>query len=187
MKKFNIVLLILVLLLLSGCKDDNQIELSSESYIDETILQTEGVEIYVHITGEVKNPGVYQVDQGTRLFQLVELAGGMTKKAYEEGINLAEEVTDGQSINILSKSEYKMTINQGDLQDSSRSESKLININTGTKEELTNLPGIGESKAVAIVSYREENGNFKSIEDIKNVSGIGDSTFANIKDLITID
>lgn len=186
MIKFNIILLILAVALFTGCKNDNQIELSSESYNDETILQTESTQIYVHITGQVKNPGVYQVDEGTRLFQLVELAGGMTKKASSEVVNLAEEVKDGQSIHILSKSEYKKSISNegGDVSDN---KSTLININTSTKDELTSLPGIGESKAVAIISYREDNGNFKSIEDIKNVSGIGDSTFDNIRDLITID
>lgn len=187
MKKFNIVLLILVTLILVGCKEENQISLSNESSEVVTIVESEKTQIYVYITGQVNNPGVYQLDEGSRLFQAIELAGGMTKKAYKEGVNLASELKDGQSIKILSKSQYKKSISQDSYNETLETESTLININKATKEELMNLPGIGDTKAVAIVTYREENGEFKSIEDINNVSGIGDSTFANIKDLITID
>ncbi len=181
-----------------ACKDDNQITFSSENEgtkdtikssridanVDETSIHTL---IYVHIGGQVKKPGVYHVSEGTRLFQLIELAGGTKKNAYQKGINLAETVVDGQSIYIPSKSEYKVSNSESDLKNTELETSNKLNINTATEEELTSLPGIGESKAITIISYREENGDFKSIEDIKNVSGIGNATFANIKDLIRIN
>lgn len=178
----NIFMFLLILFLceiLCGCNSKNTVELSTESYNEEINQVSSESNIFVYITGQVHRPGVYQVSEGTRLYQVVELAGGMTKKAQKNAVNLAEEVTDGQSVHIPSKrnniEQYTSETNNG-----------LININQATVEQLMTLPGIGESKAMAIQEYRKENGKFESVEDIKNVSGIGDSTFNNLKDLITI-
>lgn len=180
MRKFNIILVILLCVTLSGCNKDNYVELSTKTNDKVVTKETITTGIFVYITGRVKNPGVYEVKEGTRLYEVVDLAGGMTKKADKTAINLAEEVTDGQSIHIPSKTAESFSA------EVSEKESTLININQATVEQLTQLPGIGDSKALAIITHREENGGFKSVEDIKNVSGIGDATFANLKDMITV-
>ena len=112
----------------------------------------------------------------------------MTKKAQKEYLNLAETVYDGQQIHILSKKEYKKSQEQDtDIVQNTDSDNALININTATPEELQSLSGVGETRAKAIIEYREKNGKFQTIEDIKNVSGIGDSTFENIQNDITVN
>lgn len=155
-----------------------------------TVIQYEetGGDIYVYITGQVKKPGVYQVSEGTRLFKVVELAGGMTDKAQKNYLNLAETVADGQQVQVLSKKQYKKLIKSGTVPGDNKGTSfdDLININQATAEELTTLSGIGDSKAKAIVEYREKNGMFSTIEDLKNVNGIGEATFENIKSQITV-
>lgn len=198
MKKLNIFLVLFAVLFLAGCSKNNEIRLSRESSLAtesiftkvddfETTSALTQSKIYIYITGQVKKPGVYEVDKGSRLFHVVDMAGGLTKKAHKQGINLAEKVEDGQSIHIPSKSNNKISSDSAGAENVSVKSDGLININTATIDELKQLPGIGESKAMAILSYRDDSGLFSSIEDIKNVSGIGDSTFANIRDLITID
>ena len=131
---------------------------------------------------------------GDRAYKAIKKAGGLTKNAKKNNINLAETVVDAQNIYVMSKKEYKKSLSKksisGETNDSLSENqdinSSLININTARESELTKLPGIGNSKAAAIIKYREENGNFSSKEDIKNVSGIGDSTYSNIEDLITV-
>ena len=131
---------------------------------------------------------------GDRAYKAIKKAGGLTKNAKKNNINLAETVVDAQNIYVMSKKEYKKSLSKksisGETNDSLSENqdinSSLININTARESELTKLPGIGNSKAAAIIKYREENGSFSSKEDIKNVSGIGDSTYSNIEDLITV-
>ena len=102
--------------------------------------------------------------------------------------NISETVYDGQQIHILSKKEYKKSQEQDtDIVQNTDSDNALININTATPEELQSLSGVGETRAKAIIEYREKNGKFQTIEDIKNVSGIGDSTFENIQNDITVN
>lgn len=136
---------------------------------------------FVHICGEVKNPGVYELPEGSRIFEAVEAAGGLTAQAAESSMNLAEKITDGMQIVILSREEMEM-------QESAAREtaSGLVNINTASREQLMTLPGIGESRADDIIRYREESGGFQTIEDIKKVSGIKDAAFQKIKDSITV-
>ncbi|BCN31752.1 helix-hairpin-helix domain-containing protein [Anaeromicropila herbilytica] len=164
---------------------------------------------YIHICGQVKNPGVYKVESGARAIDVIELAGGLTGKASGDSVNQAELVTDGEKIYIPSKEEVKNSLqyadnsasqsdknsitsnsnaidNSNDNSKGANPSSKLVNINSATKEELLDLPGIGESKANNIIKYREENGAFRSIEDIKNITGIKDGVFNKIKDFITI-
>lgn len=142
--------------------------------------------IYVHVCGAVKKPGVYELSAGARADAAVKAAGGLLKDADEKAVNLAEVLSDGVQIYVPSKEEnYKVstplehsTVDAGN--------SDLINVNSASMEELMTLSGIGESKALAIIQYREENGRFASIEEIKNVKGIGDGIFEKIKDAITI-
>lgn len=134
--------------------------------------------IYVHVCGCVKNPGLYTFASGTRAGSAVEKAGGFTKKADLSAVNLAAILTDGMQLYVPSvKEEMSGSVSQ---------KSTLVNINTAIKDELMTLSGIGEARAEAILSYREENGFFSSIEDIKNVSGIGEGIFERIKNMITV-
>lgn len=151
---------------------------------EDTSLQ--GTYIYVFITGFIKNPGVYELPEGARLYELVELAGGFTEQAAQDYLNLAAYVKDGDKITVYSEEELAEA--GGSITGSSEEGSggRCININTADKEMLMTLPGIGEAKADAIIKYREENGTFSSIEDIMNISGIKQGAFDKIKDLITI-
>ena len=146
-------------------------------------------QIYVHICGSVNNSGVYMCDINSRLFEVIELAGGFTQEADETYLNLVEKISDGQRIYVPSKEEV-LTGNIENIsqvnnnQAQSNIATSLININTASKEQLMTLPGIGEAKALDIISYRSTNGNFKNTEDIKNISGIKESAYSKIKDLI---
>lgn len=142
--------------------------------------RTEEEVIYVHVCGCVKEPGLYTFCAGERAGDAVKKAGGFTKKANETAINLAELLTDGTQIYVPSREEEF-----GMEREAGRQEGK-INMNTAGAEELVTLSGIGDSRAQAIVAYREENGAFSSIEDIKNVPGIGEGIFEKIKDMITV-
>lgn len=174
-------------------KNEEQEEISNQ---EETI---EDVEIIlVHITGEVKNMGVVELEKGARIIDAVNKAGGFTEYADTEEVNLAYELSDGIQIYIPGKkedidnSERKyITTNSGDnvvMEEKRMEESNniLININEATQTELETLPGIGPSIALKIISYREKEGKFLTIEDIKNVSGIGDNKFEKIKELICV-
>ena len=183
-----VVLMICAGIILTGCDDSKEIMINEET-IEESYEYTENKNhIYVYLSGEVESPGVYKLENEARLYQAIELAGGMTKNAQKEYLNLAETVYDGQQIHILSKKEYKKSQEQDtDIVQNKDSDNALININTATPEELQSLSGVGETRAKAIIEYREKNGKFQTIEDIKNVSGIGDSTFENIQNDITVN
>jgi competence protein ComEA len=144
--------------------------------------------IFVQISGEIKYPGVYEMLEGDRVFQLVEKAGGVTENADINSINLSKKLIDGEKIIIFPKKEINKqepsTINQASPTESKKT--GLININTASQSELESLPGIGPTLAQRIIDYREKNGYFQKIEDIKKVSGIGDKKFEAIKDLITV-
>ena len=183
-----VVLMIGAGIILTACDDSKEIMINEET-IEESHEYTENKNhIYVYLSGEVESPGVYNLENEARLYQAIELAGGMTKNAQKEYLNLAETVYDGQQIHILSKKEYKKSQEQDtDIVQNTDSDNALININTATPEELQSLSGVGETRAKAIIEYREKNGKFQTIEDIKNVSGIGDSTFENIQNDITVN
>ena len=157
-------------------------------------------EIVVHITGEVKKEGVIYLKKGARIVDAIKEAGGETKEADLSQVNLAYELQDGQKIYIPNKNEkvsqYIISTNgetidsnganTGNESTSTSKEGAKVNINTATQNELDGLPGIGPALAQRIIDLREENGNFKSIEDIQNVKGIGDSKFDEIKDKIVV-
>ncbi len=142
--------------------------------------------VFVHITGEVNEPGIKKVKKQTRIFELIEIAGGETSDADLSKINLASIVKDEQKVIIPSfpkeiEDNGAIIYNGG-----SKSVDGLVSINYGTKEQLETLTGIGPQMAQKIISYREENGGFGSLEDIKNVSGIGEAKYEKIKNDITI-
>lgn len=132
--------------------------------------------IYVDIKGEVESPGVYRVSSYTRVFQVIQLAGGLTIDAYTRNVNLSKKIIDEEIIYIPSYVDSYLD----------NSSNELININTASKELLMTLPHIGEVTASNIIAYRENVQPFRNIIDIMNVSGIGEATYNEIKTLITV-
>ena len=177
---------------------------------EETIEKVE--EYMVDIKGEVNNPGIYKLKKGSRIIDVVGEAGGLTESADTSVINLSKKITDEMVIIIYSRQEVENWVatkqqeeylqkkclleEEGQVENNACIEEKtdpeekqpsaMVNINTATKEELMTLSGIGETKAEAIISYRKKT-PFQKIEDLKNVSGIGDSTFEEIKSNITVE
>ncbi len=160
--------------------------------------------IIVHVTGAVQNQGIVKMNEGSRIADAIEASGGFTDMADISRINLAYQLEDGQKIYIpninddnlngeekILEKEY-VTEEAGDdviveeYESNIKSKQTKININTAEKEELEEIPGVGESTAEKIIEYRKTNGKFNNIEDIKNVSGIGDSKFENMKEKICV-
>lgn len=166
-----------------GASADSQSEVPAEEDISAEISAGK---IYVDIGGEVEMPGVYEVSEGTRLFEVIERAGGLTEEADIDVINRAETVIDGQKIMINAKGETTSAENSAAKTSTQNAEDGKVNINTATSAELQTIPGIGPSKAGLIIEYRDTNGKFKTIDDIQNVSGIGSKTFESIKEYIKV-
>lgn len=150
----------------------------SETYIDGA---DRTCEVYVYVAGRVKNPNVYRVPEDYRIYQVIELAGGFLEDAETRNINLADKIFDGMQITVYAVGEETVQTYGESVSDSS-----MVNINTASKEELMTLPGIGEAKAESIISYRNKNGYFSSIEDIMKISGIKEGAFEKIKGYITV-
>ena len=140
--------------------------------------------IEVYISGEVKKPSVYQLNEGDRIQKLVELAGGFTDKADTSQINLALRLKDEDYILVPQK--QAAANNEGTAAVITSAQNSKININTADAAELEKLPRIGPALSQRIIDYRDKNGSFKDIKDIKKVSGIGDKMFENLKDKITV-
>lgn len=149
--------------------------------MEETENKTQ--DVYVHIDGEVVKPGIYKLTNNDRINDALQLAGGATDKAFLKDVNLAKKLEDEMKIYIPSK-EDNLSNNISNESKISNSTGK-ININTATKDELKTLPGIGDGRADEIIRFRESKG-FSKIEDIKNISGIGDKTYEKLKDLISV-
>lgn len=205
-KGMGLLLQMMFLFLFCGCANESQLiteslrefenvsmaEMGTE--VQETdiasVIQTEDADVrmmeteaicYVYVCGCVNKPGVYEVEEGTRIFEVIELAGGLKQNASEVAINLADEVSDGQQIYVPDQEE---AVGISFAQESQ--ESGLVNINTADSAMLQTLPGIGQQKAEQIIQYRESHGGFSTIEEIKNVSGIGDSTYERLKQSIMV-
>ena len=159
--------------------------------------------ILVHITGCVKKQGIVKLKEGARIANAIDAAEGLSEKADMNQINLAYPLEDGQKVYIPSVDDHStnennekeyVTANPGDniiIDDVSDTTKKgdtniMININTATQTELESIPGVGPSTALKILEYRQINGNFSSIEDIKNIKGIGDAKYENMKKSITV-
>lgn len=155
---------------------------------------------FVDVKGNVNNPGVYEFTSGDRVIDAIEVAGGLTKNANTNNINLSKKLNSEMVIYIYSNKEVKnndslscnnicdveiIEVNNC-IEKNNDENTDLININKATLEELLTLTGIGESKAKSIIEYRNTNGDFKDINELKNISGIGDALFDKIKDKITV-
>lgn len=171
----------------------------SGSVAQQEVLSETAV-IYVYICGEVQDPGVYEMRPADRVYTLIDRAGGLTDEADEKAVNQADILTDGQMIYIPSteETEGQSAVQAGTgsygVRGSGQQEGTAadgqtdgkVNINTANLDELMTLPGIGESKAKNILSYRETHGTFGSIEEIMNVDGIKEGTYTKMKDRITV-
>ena len=151
--------------------------------LGQEIPKNEKNKIVVEIKGEVAKPDVYWLDEDSIVQDLLTLAGGITNEADISGINRAEKLNNHDVLVVPNKNS-KESNNSSENKDILRND--LVNINKATTDELQTLTGIGPSKAAEIISYREKNGEFKKVEDIKNVKGIGESCFEKIKDKIRI-
>ncbi len=174
----------------------SQEDSGKEIEIPETVDNELPVSVVVYVCGAVVNPGVYELSEGSRIDDAVTAAGGFSEDADRTYVNLAARLSDGSKLQIPTLSETSdetlaKEINSFDAEDNgsksgASDEGGLININTASQTELATLPGIGEGIAGKIIKYRDENGSFKSIEDIMKVSGIKDKLFSKIKDQITV-
>lgn len=171
-------------------EDYSYLEVLNEEIQVTDVIEDEKKEIVVHITGEVVNEGIVKLVEGSRVVDAIESAGGATKEANLSKINLAYLLEDGTKLyipNINDEDDKEYISNSSINSETGNSKKTLkVNINTAKSEELQKLPGIGEAMASRIITYRKENGKFNKIEDLKNVSGIGDTKFNNIKSYIYI-
>lgn len=177
-------------------KEEVQTEFEEEPVIEETLEipvkdavseDTKETFIYVHVCGEVVRPGVYELPEGSRIYEALEAAGGITEEGAADYLNLALKLEDGMKLEVPDeetavrmKAENRTFSVAG-----GQTEAGKVNLNTASREELMTLKGIGASRAEAIIQYREDFGAFESIEDVMKVSGIKQSAFDKIKDDIT--
>ena len=150
---------------------------------DEKAENRHDEKIFVDVKGAVKHPGVFETTKDKRVKDLIEEAGGLLDDADISTLNLSQKVKDQMVIYVLKHGEKPKQISDGG---SSSSNTDVININTANKEQLMKISGVGKTKAEAIISYREKNGDFKKKEDITKVRGIGKATFEKIKDKIEV-
>lgn len=211
--KIIVSLLLVITLVMCGCSSNNEeasnllvlgddytssveenpeeVETSEleESWIEET-ENTDTTIVSVYICGAVNQSGVYELEEGSRIYHVIELAGGMTEDAMDTYLNLAEELIDGQKIYVPTVTEVgegsENTLNWS-VEVETETASGKVNINTASKEELMTLTGIGEAKAESIIEYRETYGAFENIEDIQNITGIKEGVYSQLEDEITVD
>ena len=196
------------------CDEFENILVTPDDSTSEDVDAKENKPLYVEVKGAVLNPGVFAVSDENIINDVIAMAGGFTDNAYTANINLSKRVTDELVIYVYTDSEYQknnsndnsskkednsytidkyidssvsiITSSSSDNVSNSSEFGSLININTASSEQLTTLPGIGDAKANNIIAYRTEVGYFKTIEELKNVNGIGDATFEQLKSLITV-
>lgn len=167
---------------------DNLVEENFDNNINEKISEIDKIKI--HISGEVQMQGIIEINEGDRIADAIEEAGGITEKADLTKVNLAYVLEDGQKLYIPSVDDQNFV----EIQEESGeniivnldNNSSKINVNNASETELQKISGVGPSLATRIVKYREENGKFKNIEDLKNVSGIGEKKYESIKEEVCI-
>lgn len=187
MKK-RIFMLAFSVLLLAGCgtKDylrtanAEELVLDAEENEVETSVEPQNSTIYVQLAGQICNPGVYEIHEGARLYEAIDLAGGLTDSAARD-INLVQSLSDGQYVKIPTEEEF-LEQEHAILE----AQDGLIDINTASVAEFCTLPGIGENKANQIIAYRDANGRFSSKEDLMKISGIKEGTYKKIETYITV-
>ena len=193
------IIIILVLICFMFFKDENMNEdnisfedslIIDDSIVDEEDVQEEVKKIKIHITGEVNNEGIVELDKGARIDDAIKMAGNITSNADLSKVNLAYELLDGQKVYIPSLNEeieeYVASEAGENVLEESEAVGGKININVADASALQTINGVGESLANKIINYRQKNGKFKSIDDLKNVSGIGEKKFEDIKDKIVV-
>lgn len=169
----------------SSSKNNSNKNNNDKKNSEEAVIKDKN--IVVEIKGEVKKPDVYILDDNSIIKDLIEAAGGLTENADLSNINRAKKLQDHELVYVASKNEVASTA-QSINQNSGNKDSlnQKVNINNATLEELKTIKGVGDAKAKSIIEYREKNGGFKNIEDIKNITGIGEKMFEKIKDKIEI-
>ncbi len=183
--------ILLLCINLCGCQKDNSLEIKEKEQTKEeqSVVEEkkETTKVCVYVCGSVNHPGVYMLEENARLYEAIEAAGGVCEDAAQETMNQAREVVDGERIYVPSTEELEngsIAFETG-IQNESNTDGK-IDINTAGKEELMTLPGIGQSKAELILSYRESKGRFGKIEELMEIEGIKEGVFNKIKDKIIV-
>jgi len=187
-----------ICLLAAACGEKENVYFQSETSVAETqrseaVPETDDTQIseengiqtekcFVYICGAVNTPGVYEVTQNARLYEVIEAAGGLTEDAAEESVNQAREIVDGEMVRILTQEEAA----KDGLEETAQDSDGRIDLNLATAAELMTLSGIGQTKADSIIRYREKNGSFSSVEEIKQVEGIKEGVYNRIKDHIKV-
>lgn len=210
-KQKTIIVVIVIIVIISICYyvyakeefniEENDLETfennNNNNQLEKQESETEKLEkIIVHIAGAVNKEGVIELEENSRISDAIEKAGGFREDADTANINLAYKIEDGMKIYIPIKGEEKIqekteeeksvSSTQDKSTKNEENKTQIININTAKQEELETLPGIGSATAQKIIAYRKENGKFKTKEEIKNVSGIGEAKYNNIKEQIRI-
>lgn len=196
MYRYIISVLFLLSLLIYGCGrkmpsyregvfDLTEKESETEHVAGENVSDTEAEDVseedtvcYVYVCGEVNVPGVYKLPAGSRVYEAIQLAGGLTEKADAAAVNQALLLADGQMIQIPAQGEESHTAIE--------EEDGRVDLNTADIRELMEIPGIGEAKAKSIIAYREQNGGFQSAEDVMKITGIKEGLYSKMKDYITV-
>lgn len=159
---------------------------SEHSMADEGYTKGQSAEVVIYICGAVASPGVYTLPEGSRVYELIEAAGGLLEDADNRVLNQAEVLQDGQQIVVYTREEAAdLPVPDSGAGTVVSNEGK-VNLNTAKAEELMTLSGIGEARAHAIIAYREQNGGFRSIEEIMEIEGIKEKLFEKIKEQIEI-
>ena len=193
-EKLWVIFWFFCMVMLAGCEEQKEemtvleeVELEKDSEKAESGDIEEVYTIFVYVCGQVVHPGVYEMDEDSRVYEVIQMAGGMTELAAADYVNQAELLEDGQKVYVPSMED----IEQGEAQQSTvlyyaEGDSDKVNINLAGKEDLMVLTGIGEKRAEAILTYRQLHGSFSSIEELMQVEGIKQGTYDKIKDQITV-
>ena len=160
-----------------------KVAVSAELPADQVVVKA--ATIYVHIVGEIVAPGIYELDSGARIVDVIFAAGGFSEKADQASVNLAREVTDGEQVVVFRVGQAPSST-MGGVGSTSSSGESLISLNRGSQAELEQLPGVGPALAARMIDWRTANGGFKKKEDLLNISGIGDKLFSGIKNEVTL-
>ncbi len=178
----------------TGLTDFPQLEQTSSSseLVEETSTKVseEPSQLVVDVKGAVAKPGLYTLEEGSRVNDAVEAAGGLTSQADPKSINLAQKLSDEAVVYVASKGENISVVASTTTSSAMSQEEKntsLVNLNTATEADLQTISGIGAKRAADIIAYREANGGFKSVDDLNNVSGIGDKTMESIRPYVTAE
>ncbi|MBM0240723.1 helix-hairpin-helix domain-containing protein [Streptococcus suis] len=178
----------------TGLTDFPQTEQTSNSseLVEETSTEVseEPSQLVVDVKGAVAKPGLYTLEAGARVNDAVDAAGGLTSQADPKSINLAQKLSDEAVVYVASKDENISVVTSRTASSAMSQEEKntnLVNLNTATEADLQTISGIGAKRATDIIAYREANGGFKSVDDLNNVSGIGDKTMESIRPYVTVD